>query len=198
MSEATIEAVLASPWLLGVLLVAVVLDGPCPFVPSEPLLFAAAARATGVGDVPMLLGLVGAALVGSLLGDLLIYGVSRSSRRLVPEGQNRVSRWVHRHVHRRPVVALAAVRVVPGGRLVSVAAAGRTGLDFRRFVPATLTSSALWTVWMLGLGIALGGVTGGDPLISLGASLLLGLSVAGLASVAERLHRARRPAPTPT
>jgi membrane-associated protein len=199
MSEATIEAVLASPWLLGVLLVAVVVDGPFPFLPSEPLLFAAVARAVGVGDLPMFLGLVVATIAGSLLGDLLIYGVARSSRRLLPEGQNRVSRWVHRHMHRRPIVALAAVRVIPGGRLASVAAAGRTDLPFRRFMPATLTSSLLWTTWMIGFGVALGGVTGGDPLISVGASLLLGLLVTVVGSVAERLHRRlRRPATAST
>lgn len=199
MSEATIEAVLASPWLLAVLLVAVVIDGPCPFLPSEPLLFAVAARAVGAGDLAMLLGLVVATVIGSLLGDFLVYGVARSSRRLLPEGQNRVTRWVHCHLHRRPIAALAAVRVIPGGRLASVAAAGRTDLPFRRFLPATLTSSLLWTGWMVGLGAALGGVTGGDPLVSLGASLLLGLVVAVLASAAERLHRRlRRPATAPT
>lgn len=192
MSEATIDAVLASPWMVGVLLVAVVVDGPVPFLPSEPLLFAAASRAVGDGDLPMLAGLVVAAVLGSLLGDLLIYGVSRSSRRLVPEGQNRVSRWVHRHLHHRPVAALAAVRVVPGGRLLSVAAAGRTNLPWRRFLPATLVSSVLWTAWMTGLGVALGGVTGGDPLVSLGASLALALVVGAVAALGERLHRRLR------
>lgn len=199
MSEATIDGVLASPWLLGVLLVAVVVDGPVPFLPSEPLLFAAASRAVGAGDLPMLAGLAVAAILGSLLGDMMIYGVSRSSRRLVPEGQNRVSRWVHRHLHRRPIAALAAVRVVPGGRLLSVAAAGRTNLPWRRFLPATLVSSVLWTVWMTGIGVALGGVTGGDPLLSIAASIALAVVVGGLAALGERLHRRmRRPSASPT
>lgn len=198
MTTATLEAILASPWLLGVLLVMVIVDGPCPFLPSEPLLFAAAARALGDGDMPMLAGLAAAAVVGSLLGDLLLYGLGRTSRRLVPEGRGRLASWVHRHVHARPIVALAAVRIIPGGRLASVTAAGRVALPGRRFLPATATSSVLWTAYMTAVGVGLAGLTGGDPLWSLVASLALGALVAALSSLAGRLHRRRRAVvPTP-
>lgn len=193
MTEATLEAVLASPWLLGVLLVMVIVDGPCPFLPSEPILFAAAARALGAGDTPMLAGLAAAAILGSVLGDLLLFGLGRTSRRLVPEGKGRVARWVHRHVHARPIIALAAVRIVPGGRLASVTAAGRVGLPSRRFLPATAVSSVVWTAYMTGIGVGLAGLTDGDPLWSVVASVTLGAVVAATASLAGRVLSARRP-----
>jgi membrane-associated protein len=194
-TEATLEAVLASPWLLGVLLVMVIVDGPFPFLPSEPILFAAAARALGAGDVPMLAGLVAAAILGSLLGDLLLFGLGRTSRRLVPEGRGRAIRWVHRHVHARPIVALAAVRIVPGGRLASVTAAGRVDLPGRRFLPATVVSSVVWTGYMTGVGVGLAGLTDGDPLWSLVASVSLGALVAALTSLAGRVLSMRRALP---
>lgn len=184
-----LDAALASPWLLAVLLAMVVVDGPCPFLPSEPLLFAAAARALGDGDVAMIAGVVAAAMVGSLIGDFLLYGLGRGSVRIAPAKRSGVGGWVHRHLHRRPIVALAAVRIVPGGRLVSVTAAGRVGLPTKRFLPATVTSSMVWTAYMTGLGLALSEVTGGDPVLSILASLLLATLVAGAASLARRLRR---------
>lgn len=184
-----LDAVLASPWLLAVLMAMVVVDGPFPFLPSEPLLFAAAARALGDGDVVMIVGVVLAAMLGSLLGDFMLYVLGRGSNRIAPAKRSGVGGWVHRHLHRRPIVALAAVRIIPGGRLVSVTAAGRVGLPTRRFLPATVTSSSIWTAYMTGLGLALSEVTGGDPVLSIVASLLLATLVAGAASLARRLRR---------
>ena len=191
MSAATLEAVLASPWLLGVLLVMVIVDGPLPFLPSEPILLAAAVRAVAEGDVVMITGLVVAGVLGSLLGDLLLFGLGRTSRKLIPEGNGRIARWVHRHVHARPIVALVCVRVVPAGRLTSVSAAGRVGLPVRRFLPATATSSVLWTAYMIAMGVGLASLTDGDPGWSVVASIGIGALVAWISSLAGHLTRDR-------
>ena len=47
------------------------------------------------------------------------------------------------------MIALVGARLLPGGRLVSTAAAGRVGLPLRRFLPGSLASSAVWSVYML-------------------------------------------------
>lgn len=178
------ERALDSPWLLPLLVVAVIVDGPLPFLPSEPVLFSATGTAAAAGDGLRVAALFGAALLGSLLGDGLLYGSGRSSHRLVRAGRGNgaVGAFVRRHLHRRPVVALLATRLLPGGRLAAVSAAGRVRLPLRAFLPATLVSSTVWSAWMTGVGLAVGPVTGGDPVRSVLAGLVLAVLVGALAA----------------
>ena len=48
--SALIGYLLQSPWLVPLLAVAVMCDGPLPFLPSEPVLFSATAAALADGD----------------------------------------------------------------------------------------------------------------------------------------------------
>ncbi|OLT19322.1 hypothetical protein BJF78_11300 [Pseudonocardia sp. CNS-139] len=91
----------------------------------------------------------------------------------------------------RPGVALVGARFVPGGRLVSTAAAGRFGLPLRRFLPWTVASSAAWAVYMLLIGLALGPITGGNPLLSLLAGAVMAVLTAVGFAVAGRVRRMR-------
>jgi membrane protein DedA with SNARE-associated domain len=164
--------------VVPVLALLVTLDGPFPVVPSEPLLMTASAVAVGRHDVPMVAGLLLAALIGSVLGDHLLFGAGRSSRRLAAPGNAWVARWVRHNVEHRPAVTIVGARFLPGGRLVSTTAAGRYGLEWRRFLPCSLASSALWACYMMGVGLLLGPLTGGDPL----RGLLAGVAMAGLSA----------------
>ncbi|ANY05677.1 DedA family protein [Pseudonocardia sp. HH130630-07] len=188
---ALIGYVLDSPWLLPLLTLAVICDGPMPFLPSEPVLFSATATAVADGDRWRVLALFAAVLVGSLAGDGLLYGAGRSSTALLRPGRrdHGIGAWVRRHLHRRPIVALVATRLLPGGRLASVTAAGRVRLPLRAFLPATVASSLLWSAWMTGMGVLLGPITHGDPLLSMLAGLVLAVAVAGTAAVARRILR---------
>ncbi|MEQ3548865.1 VTT domain-containing protein [Pseudonocardia nematodicida] len=192
--SALIGHALDSPWLLPFLALAVIVDGPMPFLPSEPVLFSATATAFAGGDTGRLAGLFTAVLIGSVLGDGLLYGAGRSSHAIVRRARrdDGVGAWVRRHLHRRPIVALVAGRMVPGGRLASVTAAGRVGLPLRAFLPATLISSLVWTCWMTGVGVLVGPFTHGDPLRSVIVGFLLAVLVGGLAALARRLLRRRR------
>ncbi|MBN9737809.1 DedA protein [Pseudonocardia sp. Ae168_Ps1] len=191
---AMIGYVLDSPWLLPLLTLAVICDGPLPFLPSEPVLFSATATALADGDRWRIAALFGAALLGSLLGDGLLYGAGRSSNAVVrrPRRDDGIGAWVHRHLHRRPVVALVATRLLPGGRLASVSAAGRVRLPLRAFLPATVASSVVWSTWMTGIGVLVGPFTRGDPLLSVLAGFVLATIVAATAGLARRIVRARR------
>jgi membrane protein DedA with SNARE-associated domain len=93
----------------------------------------------------------------------------------------------------RPGIALVGARFIPGGRLVSTAAAGRFGLPVRRFLPWSIASSAAWSVYMLLVGLALGPVTGGDPLLSLFAGVAMALLTAVGFAVVARARRNRVP-----
>lgn len=187
-----------SMWLVPLLVVLVAVDGPFPVLPSETLLISASAVAFGSHDVGLLVGLFLAALVGSAAGDLMVFGLGRGSHRILPRAAGAecaLARWVRGHVLCRPGTALIGARFLPGGRLVSTAAAGRFGLPARRFFGWSLASSALWSAYMLGLGVVIGPITGGRPLPSLLAGVVIAvLTAAGFAG-ASRVRTWRASAP---
>lgn len=188
------DAVLRSSWLLPLLVVMIAIDAPFPVLPSETILMSAATTAFGGADAGMVLGLFVASVTGSVLGDVVVFSLGRCSHRLLArtvDTECAVSGWVRRHVLRRPGVALVGARFVPGGRLLSTAAAGRYGLPVRRFLPWTVASSAAWAAYMLLIGLALGPVTGGDPLLSLGAGVAMALLTAAGFAVVARVRRPR-------
>ena len=188
------DAVLRSSWLLPILVVMIAVDAPFPVLPSETILMSAATTAFGGGDAGMVFGLFIAALAGSVLGDAVVFWLGRCSHKLLSrtvESEYEVSAWVRRHMLRRPGIALVGARFVPGGRLVSTAAAGRFGLPVHRFLPWSVASSAAWSVYMLLIGLALGPVTGGDPLLSLFAGVAMAVLTAAGFAVASKLRRNR-------
>jgi membrane-associated protein len=188
------DAVMRSSWLLPLLVVMIAVDAPFPVLPSETILMSAATTAFGGGDVGMILGLFVAALAGSVLGDAVVFSLGRCSHRLVSrtvDTEHEVAAWVRRHMLRRPGIALVGARFVPGGRLLSTAAAGRFGLPVRRFLPWTIASSAAWSVYMLLVGLALGPVTGGDPLLSLCAGVAMAVCTAAGFALLARARRNR-------
>jgi len=113
--SALIGYLLQSPRPVPLPAAAVTCAGPLPFLPSEPVLFSATAAALADGDRWRIVALFGAAVVGSLLGDAVLYGAGRSSHSVV-RGTRRgdgTGAWVRRHLHRRPVAALVATRLLP-------------------------------------------------------------------------------------
>ena len=188
------DAVLRSSWLLPILVVMIAVDAPFPVLPSETILMSAATTAFGNGDVGMVFGLFVAALAGSVLGDAVVFWLGRCSHKLLSrtvDTEYEISAWVRRHMLRRPGIALVGARFVPGGRLVSTAAAGRFGLPVRRFLPWSIASSAAWSAYMLLIGLALGPVTGGDPLLSLFAGVAMAVLTAAGFALASKLRRSR-------
>jgi membrane protein DedA with SNARE-associated domain len=191
------DAVMRSSWLLPLLVVMIAVDAPFPVLPSETILMSAATTAFGGGEVGMVFGLFVAALAGSVLGDAIVFWLGRCSHKLLSrtvDTEYEVSAWVRRHMLRRPGFALVGARFVPGGRLVSTAAAGRFGLPVRRFLPWTIASSAAWSAYMLLIGLALGPVTGGDPLLSLVAGVAMAVLTAAGFALVSKLRRNRVPA----
>ena len=194
---AGLDAVVHSSWLLPVLVLMIAADGPVPVLPSETLLMTAAAVAFTEGDVALLVGLFVAAVLGSAIGDLLVYGLGRTSHKLIAgSSQGHGSAWVRRHLLDRPGPVLVLARFVPGGRLVSTAAAGRFGLPLHRFVGWSLASSAAWAVYMLVVGRILEPMTGGDPLLCVvGAGVLAAVTAAVFALGRRMLRRRGRRSP---
>jgi membrane-associated protein len=191
---AVCDAMLHSPWLLPILVVMIAIDAPFPMFPSETLLMSAAAMAFGSHDAGLVVGLFVSSVVGSVLGDLTVFWLGRCSHRVLGkavEAECGLSGWVRKHLLQRPGIALIGARFVPGGRLVSTAAAGRYGLPLRRFLPWTAASSAAWAVYMLLIGLGLGPITGGSPLLSLLAGAVMAVLTGLGFGVANRIRKAR-------
>lgn len=116
------------------------------------VLAAATRSTTGM----MLLGV--AVMIGASLGDHVGYAVGRrygdtlrdtkAVRRL---GQQRFDRATEM-LRRRGGLAVFLTRLVPIVRTLTPAAAGASGLEYRRFAPASLTGSALWSAAYVGGG----------------------------------------------
>ncbi|MGQ0574040.1 MAG: DedA family protein [Pseudonocardia sp.] len=192
-------AVLHSTWLLPVLAVMIAVDGPLPMLPSETVLLTALAVALGERDVPMLVGLFAVSVVGSIVGDLAVFGLGRTSRRVfvrAAEAEGRLTGWVRRNVLCRPGVTLVGARFVPAGRLVSTAAAGRFGLPLHVFVPWSLVSSAAWALYMTFVAMLINPIADGSPLSALLAGIAIAvLTAAGFAALkVVQDRRAPRPA----
>jgi membrane protein DedA with SNARE-associated domain len=191
------DACLHSLWLLPVLAVMITVDGPLPVLPSESLLMSAAAAAFGTHDARAIVGLFAAAFLGSVAGDLLVFWLGRSSNRLLPAAAHAdcgLAHWVRANLFRRPVVALIGARMLPGGRLVSTAAAGRVGLPLGRFLPGSVASSVVWTGYMLTVSMLLGPIVGDNPFLSLAAGVVMAVLTAGGFALVQRLRARRRPA----
>ena len=194
------DTCLHSLWLLPVLTVMIAADGPVPVLPSETILMSAAAAAFGTHDVRGIVGLFVVALVGSVAGDVLCFWLGRSSNRLLPAAARAecgLGHWVRANLFRRPITALVGARLLPGGRLVSTAAAGRVGLPVGRFLPGSLASSAVWSGYMLAVGMVLGPIVGGNPFLSLAAGVVMAVVTAGGFALVQKLRARRRPAAPP-
>lgn len=189
-------AVVHSGWLLPALPLMIAVDAPFPVLPSETVLMTAVAMAFTEHDTGMLLALFLVAVLGSVVGDAVVYSLGRSSHRLVTgSAEGGLAAWMRRHLLARPGTALVGARFVPGGRLVSTAAAGRFGMPVRVFLPWSLVSSAVWAAYMVGVGRVIESITGGDPLRCVVAGTVLAVLTGGLFALLRRLLRRRRPAP---
>lgn len=190
-----LSALVHSPWMVPALPVLIAADGPFPVLPSETLLMTTVVVAFTEHATGTLVLLFLLAWLGSAAGDLLVYGLGRGSHRLVGGRAERgPAAWVRGHVLARPGAVLVGARFMPGGRMMSTAAAGRFGLPLRTFVPWSLVSSAAWATYMVGVARAIEPVTGGDPLRCVLAGLALAGVMGGLFALAGRLRRAVRPA----
>lgn len=193
-----VAAVLGSVWLLPLLGLMIAVDAPLPVLPSETLLMVAASAAVSRGATDALVALFVLATCGSLLGDMFNYALGRASQR-VPAADLSAGGTVGRireGMRRRPGVVIVAARFLPGGRLVTTVAAGRLGIPFGRFLPWTLLSSALWALYMMVLGLGIGWLTLGRPLLGVLVGVLVSISLAVLFEVGRRIWQRFSAAPS--
>ncbi|WP_159085797.1 DedA family protein [Aeromicrobium chenweiae] len=120
------------------------------------------AAAVGTPTGTLLLGL--AVMLGASLGDHVGYLLGRRYGDALRETRA-VRRLGRQHLdratdllQRRGGTAILLTRLVPVVRTLTPAAAGVSGLEYRRFAVASLAGSALWSAAYVGGGTVVGGL----------------------------------------
>lgn len=162
------------------LFVVVAFGAIVPVVPTGAAVSAAAALAAHTEPLTTLLVLLAGAL-GAYVGDLVMFAMCRwggeqLARRLRwLRDPDRLERMVRR-LRDRQLPVLLVSRLVPGGRVPVLLAAGFIGLSWRKFVVANAPACALWAVVYAAIGVV-GGAVFAEPWQSVLAAVVLVLVV---------------------
>lgn len=157
----TIALLLAYGYLLLFVIVLVEEAGlPLPLPSDLVLLYAGSLVASGNMSLPMTIAV---ALAATMIGTTVLYTTARYAGQPVVQRYGRwlrldewrlrrAERWLGQHT----VLRLAALRLVPGLRVYSTAAAGILRLPLGRSALAFAISAAVWASLWIGLGALLG------------------------------------------
>lgn len=179
--NAFIAAVVSTPWIPIVIVLAVLIDAFFPPVPSESIVIAAAAAAVSVGQ-PNIALVVACAAVGAIAGDNLTFAIGRKV------GLTRFA-WMRRPrmraaldsagrgIAKRPAVFLMSARYVPVGRVAVNLVTGASGFPRRKFFLLSVLAGVSWGVYSVAIGLLAGHLLHGNALLG----MLVGIA-GGLAS----------------
>ncbi len=199
-----VDLLSAGDWafaLYPIMAAAVALDAAIPPIPSEAMVIAAGSLSAR-GDVILPLVLT-AAVLGSVLGDLLVYSLFK--RRLTHVlDRFQWGRMVHKGIRKAAArggrsstaAAMVAGRFIPAGRTATMAAAGIADVSTPRVLRASALGSVIWACWMVGLGYLTGRNTSlpfwANSLIGVGVGLAIGVLMAGIIALRRRQWQSRR------
>jgi membrane-associated protein len=195
--NAIVDAVSGSNWTYLLILTIACVDAFFPLVPSESTVIAAGVLA-GAGDLNILL-VIAAGAAGAILGDNLTFGIGRvfddrlhgwMSRH---EKRKRRLDWAERTLNERGAYLIIVARFIPGGRTVTMLAAGLLEMPWHRFIRYDTVAGLIWATYAALLGYVGGKTFEEKPWLG----LLVAFAVAfGLATGIELFrHLRRRPQP---
>lgn len=190
------ESLMASPWLLLLVLVLAVGDSLVPMVPAETVVLTAGTFA--VSGSPSAALLVVAAWAGALLGDVLAHHVGRGAGPLTRRLRgSRITGAVigttEEALRTRGAVIILGARFVPGARTAVNLTTGATGMPRGTFVLFSSVASLAWALYYVGIGMLGGLAFAQNPLLGVALGIGLALALGGVLEVVRRL-RARRAA----
>ena len=171
----------------------VILDAVVPVFPSESLL-TAGSTAIAAGATDMRLGpLILAGCIGAVLGDSLLFGLSRTfarpslTRRVERAQQDERAAAAMRVLGRRAGLLITAGRFVPGLRFIVNVTMGIGEIPYLRFLPWAALGGFLWSLYTCVVTFAIGQALGAYPVLS----FLVSVAVTGaiLVLVARPLMR---------
>ena len=167
-------------------------DAVIPIFPGETTLSAASTIAAdgGLSLGPIML----AGALGAILGDQSLFWIARKgSAKMQPHLdkalENPKVRAGWDALDRSPGLLIVAGRYVPGMRFAVNASMGLSDMPYRRFLPWSVLSGALWAVYTCALAYWVSTTLAGFPLASL---IISGLITSGALAAVYFIDRHRR------
>lgn len=191
------ESLMASPWLLALVLVLALVDAVVPIMPAETLLITAGAFAVA-GEPDALLVII-AGWIGAVMGDVVAHFVGRGAgplagllRRL--KLGDAVLKGAQSALLSRGGMMIVAARFIPGGRTATTVTSGLIRYPLRRFVLYTILAALAWAVYSVGIGMLGGMAFTQQPLLAVGTGIGVALLVSGGVELIRRVSTRRRAA----
>ncbi|HEY0620137.1 MAG TPA: VTT domain-containing protein [Kribbella sp.] len=179
-------------WYLCLLAGAVLLGAVLPVLPTGAAVSAGAVLASHSNPVG-LVGVLIAGAGGAYLGDLIVYagcrfGGERLAKRVGWLRDNASLDALRVRLAEHEVTVLLTSRLIPGGRVPVLLAAGLAGYPWQRFAVVDLTASSLWAAVYMAIGL-LGYVLFDKPWQGVVAAIVLVLLVTVISSLVQRARR---------
>ena len=175
-------------------------DAVIPIFPGESTLSAASTIAAGGG---LTLGwIMVAGALGAILGDSSLFWIARtSSAKMQPHLdkalENPKVRTAWEALDRSPGLLIVAGRYVPGMRFAVNASMGLSRMPYRRFLPWSVLSGILWSVYTCALAYYVATTLAGYPLASFIISgLITSAALAAIYFISRHRRKGKGPKPT--
>ncbi|NEA33043.1 VTT domain-containing protein [Streptomyces sp. SID13031] len=192
-------------WIyLAALAGAVLIGAVLPILPTGAAVSAGAVLASHSNPIG-LVGVLIAGAGGAYIGDLIVYAACRAG------GEKLATRigWLRNNASldalrvrlaEHEITVLLTSRLIPGGRVPVLLAAGLAGYRWHRFAVVDLISSSLWAVVYMAIGL-LGYALFPEPWQGVVAAIVLVLLTTVVSSLVQRLRKkaaaAKQPAGQP-
>jgi membrane protein DedA with SNARE-associated domain len=179
-------------WYLFALAGAVLIGAVLPVLPTGAAVSAGAVLASHSNPVG-LVGVLIAGAAGAYVGDLIVYagcrfGGERLAKRVGWLRNNGSLDTLRERLAEHEIGVLLTSRLIPGGRVPVLLAAGLAGYKWERFALVDLTASSLWAAVYMAIGL-LGYVLFDEPWQGVVAAIVLVILTTVVSSLIQRARR---------
>ncbi|GAB3926138.1 VTT domain-containing protein [Kribbella albertanoniae] len=184
-------------WYLFALAGAVLIGAVLPVLPTGAAVSAGAVLASHSSPIG-LVGVLIAGAAGAYIGDLIVYagcrfGGERLAKRIGWLRDNEKLDQLRDRLSEHEIGVLLTSRLIPGGRVPVLLAAGLAGYRWERFAVVDLAASSLWAAVYMAIGL-LGYALFPEPWQGVVAAIALVLLVTVVSSLIQRRRQKRAPA----
>jgi membrane protein DedA with SNARE-associated domain len=180
-------------WLyLAALAGAVLIGAVLPILPTGAAVSAGAVLASH--DNPIgLVGVLIAGAAGAYAGDLIVYAACRAggetlARKVGWLRNNASLDALRERLAKHEITVLLTSRLIPGGRIPVLLAAGISGYRWHRFAVVDLIASSVWAAVYMAIGL-LGSALFDKPWQGVVAAIVLVLLTTVVSSLIQRLRK---------
>jgi membrane protein DedA with SNARE-associated domain len=181
-------------WYLFALAGAVLLGAVLPVLPTGAAVSAGAVLASHSNPIG-LVGVLIAGAAGAYVGDLIVYagcrfGGERLAKRVGWLRNNGSLDSLRMRLGEHEIGVLLTSRLIPGGRVPVLLAAGLAGYKWERFAIVDLAASSLWAAVYMAIGL-LGYALFDEPWQGVLAAIVLVILTTVVSGMVQRARRKR-------